>query len=72
MTEAEYMEACQRIAAWMAWRASADAVAASKEDTAAMLSLVDDVCAYEEEHYPIGEPTPEEAEKFRREQEGEA
>lgn len=31
--------------------------------------LVESVSAYEDEHYPIGKPTPEEAAKFRKEQE---
>jgi len=60
-TEADYLNALSMAEAWM------DAEPGSREEKMLRL-LVEDIMAYEEIHYPIESPDPDEAIKFRMEQ----
>ena len=62
-TDADYQAALTRLGDLM------DAPEGSAEE-AELEALSDALQAYEDEHYPIGEPTPGAAAEFRREQEG--
>ena len=65
-TEEQYEEALARIEALMDINSPTQA---QEEEQEALGRLVE---AYEDEHYPIGLPDPEEAQRFRAEQEGKA
>ncbi len=65
MTEAEYRAARAKVDRGIRIQPDKDTA-----EFQAMMDLIDAIVAYEEEHFPIGSPTPEEAAAFRREQEG--
>ena len=65
-TEEQYEEALARIEALMDLECPTQA---QEDEQEALGRLVE---AYEDEHYPIGLPDPEEAQRFRAEQEGKA
>ena len=65
-TEEQYEKALASIEALMDLDHPAQA---QEEEEKALGRLVE---AYEDEHYPIGLPDPEEARRFREEQEGKA
>jgi len=61
MTEQEYELALVQASALMS--------ATSPKDLAELERLADLIEVYEDEHYPIGPPTPEAAREFREDQE---
>ena len=61
MNETDYKAALEKLKAWM------DSNAELNDE---IVALIDTIIEYEEEHFPIDPPTPEEAAAFRAEQEG--
>ena len=66
-TEADYIKALKRIGELMVSYQRAEFTTWAGEIE--LVALVKRVEKYEQEHYPIDPPTPEEARKFREEQE---